>query len=226
MAAIFFVPFLLGWIVVRQRQQWSKALIPIVVLVLAILPFTIHNYLLWGRFMLLESQFGHVFWNGNHPGHNGDFQPYKVFPIPDEVLASNNDADITNRLLRMGIENVIHDPGHFARLIVTRLREFFLFWPTADSTWLANLMRVFSFAVMLPFMVIGLVLSRKRWQEFAPIWLFMLIHTGVYALSWTMIRYRIPMDALLIIFAAFAVMSIGRSLRDKFLPLRYSQAKG
>lgn len=215
MAVIFFVPVLLGWILwsLHERRHIKYGVIPIVILFMALLPFTMRNYNLWGHVMLLEAQFGHVFWNGNHPGHEGDFHPYKVFEIPEEVLESNNDAEITNELLRRGIRNVIEAPDHFLLLTLTRLREYFTFWPTQDSTLPANVLRVISFGLIVPFTIIGLVAGLRRWQMLLPVYLFMLIHTGVYAVSWTMIRYRIPVDVFFIIFTAYAIVLISEHIR-------------
>lgn len=215
MAVLFYIPALVMWIAFRQRGRWTGIIILVAILVLAVSPFTVRNYYLWGKFLLLESQFGHVFWNGNHPDHQGNFNPCKVFPIPEYVLASKNEAEITNRLLWMGIENVRRDPTHFFVLTMTRLRELFKFWPTSDSTWSANALRVLSFGVMLPFALVGLLLNAKRWRELMPILLFLVIHTGIYAVSWTMIRYRIPLDALLVIFAAFTVNELGRFAKER-----------
>lgn len=207
MAVVFFLPFFFAWIAFRlpNWQERSYILVPIGFIVLAVLPLTVRNYQLWDRFLLLESQFGHVFWNGNHPGHNGDFHPYEVFPIPSQVLSSKNDAIITNELLRMGIANVLADPGDFLRLTVTRFREFFTFWPTTDSTLQANLLRVLSFGAILPLAVSGLIWNFRNWRSLIIIYLFILVHTGVYVTSWTMIRYRLPIDVFLILFAASAV---------------------
>jgi 4-amino-4-deoxy-L-arabinose transferase-like glycosyltransferase len=216
MAVIFFVPFLIGWIVIEQPRNRILAIIPFILIILAISPFTIRNYRLWNRFLLLEAQFGHVFWNGNHPEHQGNFHPYRTFPIPSEILASNNDAEITNQLLRLGIQNVINDPKDFFLLTLTRLREFFKFWPTADSSPIANLSRVFSFGIMWPFSLAGLLISRNQWRRLLPLLLFMIIHTSVYAISWTMIRYRIPLDAILIPFAAVTIVQIIESLQNSY----------
>jgi 4-amino-4-deoxy-L-arabinose transferase-like glycosyltransferase len=207
MAVIAFVPLLLLWVAfeIDRRSQLKMLLIPAGLIVLAILPFTIRNYLLWDQFMLLEAQFGHVFWNGNHPNHQGDFHPYEVFDIPAEVLALNNDAQITSRFLRMGVQNVLDDPRHFVLLVLTRLRELFKFWPTEDSSTLANLLRLFSFGLILPFTIIGLLLNLRHWRRLAPIFLFILIHTSIYAVTWTMIRYRIPLDIFFIMFAAYTI---------------------
>jgi 4-amino-4-deoxy-L-arabinose transferase-like glycosyltransferase len=228
MAVLFFVLILLIWLApaMRQRRQAYMLTIPVLIIVLAILPFTVRNYRLWGRFMLLESQFGHVFWNGNHPGHQGNFHPSKVFPIPPGVLKSKNDAEITNRLLRMGIQNVLDDPGHFLLLTATRLREFFKFWPTTDSTLQANVLRVASFGAILPFAVIGLILNLRRLRFLAPVYLFMIVHTGVYAISWTMIRYRIPLDVFFIMFAAYTIDRGYAALRRRFSPRRTDAVTG
>jgi 4-amino-4-deoxy-L-arabinose transferase-like glycosyltransferase len=208
MAVVFYVPVLIGWILVRRREWSYWALAPLAIMALFVAPFTLRNYRLWGEFALLETQFGHVFWNGNHPGHHGNFQPFKVFPIPDDVLALQNDVRITKKLLAMGIHNVLSNPKDFGMLTLTRLREFFMFWPTSDSSRSANLLRVLSFGIMWPFAVAGIYLSRHQWRDLAPIYLFAIFHTGVYAVTWTMIRYRIPLDAVLIPFAAVAVNAI------------------
>lgn len=207
MAVVFFLPFLIIWLfmLLPTWRARSYVLIPVALIAVSVLPLTARNYRMWDRFLLLESQFGHVFWNGNHPDHDGDFHPFQVFPIPPEVLESKNDAIITNQLLQMGIANVIADPPHFIQLTVTRLREFFTFWPTAGSTREANLLRVLSFGILVPFAAIGLVANFKNWRRLSLVYLFIVIHTGVYAVSWTMIRYRIPIDVFLIMFAASAL---------------------
>jgi 4-amino-4-deoxy-L-arabinose transferase-like glycosyltransferase len=225
MAFIFVVPFLLGWILLKQPIKRSYVFFPIILIILTLVPFTIRNYFLWGRFMVLESQFGHVFWNGNNPAQNGNFHPYRVFPIPEDILASHNDAEITSRLLALGIKNVLNNPADFMMLTLTRLREFFKFWPTADSTLSANLMRMLSFGILWPFSVMGIFLTKERWSNLIPIWLFMIIHTGVYSISWTMVRYRIPVDSVLIPFASYALIYISDHLKGRFRSvLRSSQA--
>jgi 4-amino-4-deoxy-L-arabinose transferase-like glycosyltransferase len=226
MAVVFYIPFLLGWVYFQGKMRASYLLIPATMIVLAVLPITIRNYQLWDRFLLLESQFGHVFWNGNHPDSQGNFHPFRTYPIPTEVLESGNDAEITNQLFRMGVDNIVNDPNLFLKLTITRLREYFKFWPTSDSTLYANLLRVISFGIMWPFALAGLILSRHKWRSLFPIYLFMLIHTGVYAISWTMIRYRIPLDALLIIFAAYGLLWAAQPLIRLFEKRQLTLKKG
>jgi 4-amino-4-deoxy-L-arabinose transferase-like glycosyltransferase len=218
MAVLFFAVPLLIWIAWRTAHRRTMALIPVAVIVLCVLPFTVHNYRTWGSLLLLEAQFGHVFWNGNHPGHQGDFHPYRVFTIPEDVLANRNDVQITNQLLRLGIQNVINDPESFARLTVTRLREFFRFWPVGESETLVDMGRMLSFGLLLPFAVGGMVVSAHRWRELAPLLLFIVAHMAPYAVTWTMIRYRIPLDAVLIPFSVVGAIWVGERARRLLSP--------
>lgn len=209
MAVVFFVPLLLLWIAVsHNRRQWLWAATPLVAIVITVLPFTIWNYNTWGQPLALQSQFGHVFWNGNHPGHQGDFHPYRVFEIPADVLALDNDAQITNRLLQMSLENIKADPVHFLQLTLTRLREMFVFWPREGSSSSANALRVLSFGLLAPFSVAGFAMCMGQWRRLAPIYLFVACHVGIHALTWAMVRYRVPLDPFLILFASYALVRL------------------
>ena len=217
MAVVFFIPVLLLWLLTEKesRKKLPMIVIPIAMIAIAVLPLTIRNYMLWERFLLLEAQFGHVLWNGNHLGHQGNFHPFRVFDIPADVLALKNDVDITNTLLRMGIQGIFDNPMNFIQLTASRLREFFLFWPTVQSTLEANILRVLSFGLIFPFAVVGVLANLRRIRELAPVYLFIIMHIGIYAVTWTMIRYRIPIDPLLIMFASYTIVVIYNSITNR-----------
>lgn len=209
MAAIFFVPVLLLWLWLTMQQPRRLYLLsmPVLGVMIALAPLTLRNYWLWGQVNLSEAQFGHVFWNGNHPDQQWDFHPYRVFPIPPAVLASHNDVVITHQLLQLGVQNVLDEPLRFVFVTLARLRELFTFWPTADSGRLANLLRLASFGWLAPLAAWGMVANLPRWRALAPLYLFLLVHTGIYAITWTMIRYRMPMEPFLIMLGAYTLVT-------------------
>jgi hypothetical protein len=43
---------------------------------------------------------------------------------------------------------------------------------------------------------------------FFLLYLFMLVYTGIHILIWTLIRYRLPLDAILIMFAGYALVDL------------------
>ncbi|MEZ4555375.1 MAG: hypothetical protein R2851_07385 [Caldilineaceae bacterium] len=71
-------------------------------------------------------------------------------------------------------------------------------------------------------MLVGLWLSAKLVLGFTPqpqqrsaivlLYLFMLVYTGIHLATWTLIRYRLPVDAVLLIFAAFGVATLAARL--------------
>jgi hypothetical protein len=233
---LLFLPFLFLWLwwnnwdrdPVRWKQilRWSaiKGLsVTTLVLILLILPFTIRNYRAFGTFVLLNTNAGFAFFWGNHPVHGTNFVPllppgeqgyYEL--IPKELLPLN-EAELDKALLKLGVQFIVDDPGRFLLLSVSRMEEYFKFWPTSDSELISNISRVGSFGLSLPFILYGLwmalVKTRKsrteseRWN-IALLLIFALIYTSVHLFSWTLIRYRLPVDAVLIIFAGLGITTL------------------
>jgi len=136
-----------------------------------ILPWTVRNYLVFDRFLLLNSQSGQVFWNANHPSLGVHFEDAAMFAIPADLQGAN-EADVSSALMRRGLEVVAADPWRFVLLSWSRVGTFFKFWPSASSPLLSNIARIASFAVCLPFMVSGLWLSLREWRRWSLLYLF------------------------------------------------------
>lgn len=109
----------------------------------------------------------------------------------------------------------MEDPGRFLETSLKRIRIFFYFLPFAESHPLSNLARVLSFGLFLPFMVYGLILSRKCWRKCVPLYLFAITYSLVHIASWPGPRYRLPVDAVLVPFAGLAIADIVRRLAKR-----------
>jgi len=225
---LLFIPFLLLWIwYSRFRRKgglpFVSTVLSILVVVLSILPFTYFNYLRFGRFVLLNANSGYAFFWGNHPIYGTKFVPIlptKTYQelIPEEVRHLD-EAALDQELLKRGIGFVRDDPGRYLLLSLSRISPYFMFWYSPESSMLSNISRIGSFGVFLPFMLYGLLLSSRRIGKDLLIMpaglmmLFALIYSGIHILTWTLIRYRLPVDAVLIPFAGLALADISRSLR-------------
>jgi 4-amino-4-deoxy-L-arabinose transferase-like glycosyltransferase len=226
----------LVWVAVRSRS--SHRMIAALALAglligLVIAPFTIRNYRVYGEFLLLNSNAGYAMYSAQHPMHGTDFQEFVGVPIPDDVNGMN-EAQMDRDLMRRGIGFVLADPGRYVLLSLSRVVDFFEFWPTSDTTLLNNLGRVGSFGLMLPFMIYGLALAfiwggpkaQGGWIEFtitplAMILLFIGLYTIQHVLTWAMPRYRLPADAVLLSFAALGLSQLARWLTSKFRNQRH-----
>lgn len=231
---LLFIPFLFLWIwIVRIRRRVELPLLPSLVSILLtiafILPASLYNYSRFDRFVLLNTNSGYAFFWGNHPIHGTKFIP--ILPtetyqemIPEEVR-SLDEAALDQELLKRGIQFVTDDPGRYLLLSLSRIPPYFMFWYSADSSTLSNISRIGSFGLFLPFMLYGLWLSVKantgaqgnRFLNllFSPqglLMLFAVVYSGVHILTWTLIRYRLPVDAVLIPFAGLALAELAQRI--------------
>ncbi len=251
---LLFIPFIYGWlgwtwlrahaqaaqpqsIQVNQpkQQAWRKFLAGFVVATgmigLLITPWTVRNYLAFGAFVPLNTNAGYAFFWGNHPIYGTHFVgilpadgPSYLDLIPKE-LRPLNEAALDRALLQRGVGFITADPQRYILLSISRMNEYFKFWPSADSSLTSNLARVGSFGLYLPLMLYGLWLSiRRGWHAEDPqqraylglLYLFMFIYTAIHLLSWALIRYRLPVDAILILFAALGLVDLANRYRLRF----------
>jgi hypothetical protein len=186
-----------------------------------VLPWTWRNYRAFGSFVLLNTNAGYVFFWGNHPIHGYDFIP--ILPtdtyqsLVPESLRRLNEADLDRALLKEGLGFIQADPVRYAILSLSRFKEYFKFWPSADSGLVSNVSRIISFGILWPFMLYGLILGwrRTRLSDTSLFYVFMLVYTGIHVLTWTLIRYRLPVDAILLLFAGLALTDLWTRLTHR-----------
>jgi len=216
----------------RARAAWDSLaggmLAAVAVLAVLIAPATLLNYHQFNRFVLLNTNAGYAFFWANHPIYGDHFVAIlpsniayqDLIPLELRPLGSN-EAALESALMQRGIGFVLADPARYVRLSISRIPVYFLFWPTPDSSTLSNVARVASFGLALPFMLAGLGLWLADWRlaerrVFAArgslLVLFGVVFSLVHLLSWALTRYRLPVDAVGLVFAGRAVASGGQRL--------------
>lgn len=219
---VLFVPLLLLWLLWaghRHSGRWllSSAIIVGAIIAAMILPFTIYNYLRFDRFVLLNTNAGYAFFWANHPVYGTQYQPLLddyVSLVPDE-LRQLDEAALDQALLQRGVRIVLEDPVRYALLSFSRIPVYFMFWPSSDSETISNFARVSSFGILWPFMLLGMYFAFLRCKSSAIIssqvtllFLFVVAYSLIHLLSWSLIRYRLPVDAVLLVFAALAILEL------------------
>ena len=211
----------LAWARGAWRVAWQAALALLVTAAL-IAPITLWNYHQFGRFALLNTNAGYAFFWANHPVQGDVFKGLYTADMPSyqevipEELRSLNEAALDQALLKRGLQFVLDDPIRYVKLCITRIPAHFIFWPLPDSSLPSNLTRVGSIGLARPFMLLGTVLWTAEGVKKAGfgrlvaspgfvLQLFAWVYAGVHLLSWAGIRYRLPTDAVLLIFAAWGL---------------------
>lgn len=196
----------------RRFRRAALAAVGAGVVVLAmVLPFTIRNYMAYGDFLLLNSNAGYAMYSAQHPLHGTSFQAFAAAPLPADLEGvAEDEAQWDRMLMARGFGFIVDDPVRYLRLSASRIVDFFMFWPSSETIPINNVGRVASFALFLPLMIYGLWLSRGQWRRLQLLYLFMIVYTLLHLLTWAMIRYRLPVDAVLLIFAALALARLSR----------------
>ena len=230
------IPFLFIWLFLAEHKSniflsLRSIFASCLILIVMVIPFTIYNYIRFDQFVLLNTNSGYAFFWGNHPIHGTGFIP--ILPsatyrklIPEE-LRDLNEAALDKALLQRGIEFVIEDPVRYFDMSISRIPAYYKFWPSGDSSLISNFSRVASFGLCLPFMMYGVVKSFGFYKQISvldfvgsPLMLLFLVisvYSTIHLLTWALIRYRLPVDAILLVFAGISIIDIYIHLSKYFV---------
>jgi hypothetical protein len=195
----------------RRYLQQSMALLLVVFAFLA--PWTIRNYLRFGKLVCTRSNFGLEFWLSNGPGRAFDMQTNLGFDVP-HPSANLREAQLVLQLgevrynqmkLREAETWIRSNPGEFAHL--TALRFVAWWFPPARNTFHRVLGLAFS---VLALVGLGLMFRIKRLVAtlFLLTWIsFPLVY---YLIQWSS-KYRYAMEWELVVCAALTIGSVLRA---------------
>lgn len=208
---LLFAPLLLAWVawMLGRRTRWRDVFLSTVVAALFILPWTLRNYAVYSDFLLLNSNGGYWLYASNHPNQGTNFDPDYVAPLP-ENLKNLKEPAIDRALYRQALEFIVNDPRRFVLLSINRIQDYFWLLPSDQSSFTSNLARLGSYTLYFPFMLLGLFLSRTHWRACLVLYLYILFEATLHITSWAAPRYRLPSDALMMVFAGLAVISLVR----------------
>jgi len=219
---LFLYLFWIGWRAGWLRPAVTVAGIVGLILAACVLPWTARNYVVYHDFLLLNSNAGYAMYSAQHPMHGTVFREFDAAPLP-EGWWGRPEPELDRDLMRQGIRFVLDEPGRYLLLSLSRVRAFFEFWPTPDTTLLHNVGRTGSFGLFLPFMLYGLYLSFRRQPpaivsahepggrrtfDLKLVYLFIAFYTLLHVLTWAMVRYRLLVDAVSLPFAALALFDL------------------
>jgi 4-amino-4-deoxy-L-arabinose transferase-like glycosyltransferase len=232
---LLFIPVIFFWIWMANgwRISWRlvfSAVISAGLVILTVLPFTLYNYQRFERFVLLNTNAGFAFFWGNHPIYGTHFIPIlpagmgSYLDLIPEDLRRLDEAALDQALLAEAVKFIRQDPGRYALLSLSRIPAFFMFWPSRDSDLISNIARAGGFGLLLPFILYGLARSfipKPPVQRFSLrltsnlLLLFILFYTAIHLLSWALVRYRLPVDAVLMLYAGLAFTDLSSWLGSR-----------
>jgi 4-amino-4-deoxy-L-arabinose transferase-like glycosyltransferase len=176
-------------------------------------PWWVHNYATYGTFVRLDLATGIVLRSANNPMNESGGSIFGKDWDPDE-FSNITDPVARDRALReAAIAYIEEHPVHFAEMALIKFTRFWQPWPYASeykgSFYL--LVSLLSYGPILLLSLAYLVLwGRQDLRKILPILMFIAYLTAVHCVVVSSIRYRLPIEPFLIIFASVAVTRIAR----------------
>ena len=208
-------------------------------LAIVLLPVAIRNYAVGGGFYLTTSQFGPNFYIGNNPTSDGtysslrfgrgapEYERQDATELAEHALGRTlTPAEVSTYWSDRALDFITAHPAQWLRLMG---RKFVLLWNAtemldtesqesyAEWSWPLKLGGWFGhFGVLAPLALIGAILA---WRDRTRLGILYAM-TGFYAASVLMFyvfaRYRLPLVPLLMLFAAFALVSVAVWMRASY----------
>jgi len=246
--ALILIPATVIWMIIHFRSEgWQRILVKGLFmgigLCLIFFPVTLRNYVVGGEFILTTSQLGPNFYIGNNRAATGFYEPL-VEGHSDWKFERSDAKELAEAALGQGltpnqvsdywldktINDIRDNPFGWLRLMG---RKWLMVWNSTEtsdsesiyahyrfSSLLSLLGQVFQFGILLPVAILGICLSwPNRKQVWGLVWIW-LCFAGSVALFFVFARYRHPMTAIMLLFAAAGLTYAYRQIAEKrFRPL-------
>jgi hypothetical protein len=196
----------------RGRRAIAQAALVCAVAVAVVSPWSVRNYLANGEFIPVSVGGGKEFLSGNNPDYSATIRRYELIPDDLEAVRDSMRPGEWDRLCwKRGLELVRKSPGTSARLYVSKLLGLYRMAPetiseneftSARTRWIS----ILSYGPVLVCGLAGVWLERRRWRRYAPLLGVILTYSLVYPAFTTCVRYRVPIDAFFMLFAAVALV--------------------
>lgn len=209
--------------------SWKYPALMVVGILMLLLPWGIRNSVVMGHFTVTPTKGGRNLWEAN----NGVFcEPYRKYSATAEGMAKIYHRYAESRRAELKRADLIEYPefstqtGEFERdsVLQRRVKDFLLANPKVavelcflrlyslfriqPSTWSKGLLAlagICSMGFVLFFGLFGLIINAAQWRYLKIFYLLILYYIAVHTLTAAGIPHRLPLDAVLILFAASAL---------------------
>jgi len=214
-------PFFLGWLCYRLREQGlalrraSSAFM--LAFMLMVSPWVIRNYLTFGEFVFIKSNFGLELHLGNYEGSTGLSGGRLLHPASNEhefeKFRQMGELSYVKESKRQAVDFIVAHPGAF---IWFTLRRAVYFW-TGNS----QLLQIFSlsgrfetaryllFTLVSVLAFLGLFAAFRNGHPAVPLFaVILIVFPLVYYVTHPTPRYRHPIEPAMVLLAVYAITEL------------------
>jgi 4-amino-4-deoxy-L-arabinose transferase-like glycosyltransferase len=211
---ILFGPIIMGWRIIvgkgKRRLIFKGFVIVGISIFITILPWTIRNYLTHGEFVLITTNGGEVFWQGNNSGATGgDISHLPEFV--DHPIVKMDPVKSNKIGYRLAFEWIRENPLDFCRLCLKKLNMYWSFirdyqyddlWGVYIGKAGSNIIPTINNAVIIFLSIFGFVYTFSIRSKSFCLHLLVMLFSLIHMLFLSGVRYRVGIFPIVIIFAA------------------------
>jgi len=196
-----FWPFALGWVFFAGQANWKKCVgtiaVVLVTLLATISPWLVRNYVVFGRFVFIKSNFSRELWYGN-AGRD-------LLSIAErQYVGRIDEGEQSNFYRKKAFHFIRNHPVHFARLTAIRFSRFWML--TKSKPGLAAIIAKISYLALLVLGTAGVCLSLRKGRDIHLLHLALLsLPLPYYLTNFGRFHYRFPVEPILMVFGSYAL---------------------
>jgi hypothetical protein len=206
--SLSYAPAIILWllIVVRGWRRRLGAVAAVAITAACILaPWTIRNTRVHGMFVLISTQGGYELYKSNNPDATGilSFDHPHFIEVLDRRHSREkypSEAARAQLFQADAVRFILENPYRFAELCFIRFIQFWkLYSPRVPL--INSLAVIASLGLALPFFFIQVI--RRGWRPGPEMLLLLVIlcHTAVHVIYISIVRYRIPIEPMIVVMA-------------------------
>jgi hypothetical protein len=174
--------------------------------------------------VIVSSNGGYNFWLGNYPKTkastgNRDV-PGRMQATKALRAAHQDEVELERAFYKEGLRFVREQPGRFITLSITKAANLWHLYPRPASVQLSKMQVIasaLSYGLMLPFAFYWLFSRLRRSPGARLAFLLFLAFTLTHAVYISKVRFRLPLDALIVILAVGGISSLAAKFKWNFL---------
>ena len=211
----------LWWTTKKIRTGFIAGIFTLLVLA----PWTVRNYLYYKKIILISPAYQSLAKSNNDEAMILETVGEKNEPAPDDFKFTPEKYVGIDKLPRMESETIYkkeydswvkNNPEKFRWLVKKRLIHFWRLYPMMAYKW-QKVTAMFTSGIYIPLCFIGIILSIKHFKKTSLLIFLFLIYTWVHLFFAVVLRYRVPIDPYIIIFASYTIHFLWIKLKSYIL---------
>lgn len=221
----FFPLFLVCLLVVLQVSLIRRIAYVCLValsLFLVILPWGVRNYRIFHKFIPVTIHTGDLLYKGNSPeatGGSGGFHKRGIDFVDAPDNPGTNEYERDMFLKNKAVAYIKNNPKRCMQLACVKFWNMWRPYHT-DTRFISKVVMCCSYLPIVLFAFIGIMYSMREWRKYLLFYLLLGYYAGVHMVLIGIIRYRYPMEPILILFASYGAVELYRKWRRGATGLR------